>query len=58
LEDLVLKPQLPPWLQRKLRKKLLPKSNRRRRRLLPHPPLPKKRKLIWATSLVDSLSDE
>jgi hypothetical protein len=48
-------PNLPQWLRRKLRKKEA-KSNRRRRKPLP---LPQKRKTwIWATSLVDSLSDK
>jgi hypothetical protein len=50
-------PKLPQSLIRKLKKKEA-KSNRRRRKPLPHP-LPLKRKtLIWATSLVDSLSDK
>jgi hypothetical protein len=48
--------KLPQWLRRKLRRKEA-KSNRRRRK--PHPLLPQKRKIwIWATSLVDSLSDK
>lgn len=50
---------LPPWLLRKLRKSLLLKSNRRSRLLLlPLPLLLRKKTWIWATSLVDCLSDQ
>lgn len=52
---------LPQWLRRKLKRKLKrkePKSNRRRRRLLLPHPLLKRKTWIWATSLVDSLSDQ
>jgi hypothetical protein len=48
-------PKLPQSLRRRLRKREA-KSNRRRRK--PLPLLPRKKMLIWATSLADSLSDK
>lgn len=48
-------PNLPLSLRKKLRKKEA-KNNKRRRK--PHPLPPRKKMLIWATSLVDSLSDK
>ena len=55
LQLLVSLPKLPLSLKRKLRKKEA-KNNKRRRK--PHPLLPRKKTLIWVTSLVDSLSDK
>lgn len=58
-EELLLPPKqlLPPWLRAKLRTSLR-KSNRRSRPLLPLPLLLRRKTWIWATSLVDSLSDK